>query len=172
MPHPLLISELKKNLDEYSWGEGIVWPELETETIILELYLQDSLINRDRINVTRILTVHPELFFEDFLFFAHAISVMNSNATDFGTLILPTSLEVALGIVDISVIRKELPEELPRFSEGVQELVKFILMNEGYSKVLYPFDIIGTKGLSEGQTEQDTKDKVTAINQYVTASYG
>ena len=167
----VLVSALKKVLDSHSWEEGVVWTTLEPETIILELNFEDSPLLRDKIGVIRVLEESPDLFFDDLLFFSHAVTVMNNEVTDFETIVLPTSLEVALGVVEMSIILHEKPYELPVFSEGIRSLVKYILVNEGYSKPIFPFNIFGVGKLTEGQTEQDTLDKERAIKTYVTAMY-
>lgn len=164
----MLLSKLKNILDSRL---GTNWPDFETETILLELELEDTLLNRDSINTLRVITLKPNIFFEDALFFSHATTVMNEETADFDTLIFPTSLEIALALVEMAILLKTQIDHLPKFSEGVQEVTKFVLINEGYSKPIFPFNVIGVSGLVKGQLPSDTKNKEKAIETYVSTMY-
>lgn len=164
----MLLTKLKKEIKEKLPPE---WTNLEVETILMQLGLEGSLLNRDSINVLKILTIRPELYFEDIIFFMYSSVVMNNEEVDFGTVSMPTSLEIALAVHQVADLLEVPLHSVPKFSQGVIEVVKYVLVNEGYSEVLPPFDVFGVTGLTEGQTAKDTLDKKKAIELYVSAMY-
>lgn len=149
------------------------WEELETETILLELGLPYTDLIADKINLIKVFKVQPSLFYEDPLFFLHASEVFNGNVTDFYTLPHITSLEAALAIVDAARLQDlDSVEASPKFEFGVRELIREILIDDGYSKPIWPFDIVGIVGLSQGATPEDMDNKNKAIKQYLEAMIG
>ena len=60
---------------------------------------------------------------------------------------------------------------VPKYSTGVKMMIKEVLINDGYSKTVYPFDHIGITGLGEGQSESDTANKEEAIQKYIKGMY-
>lgn len=143
-----------------------VWPALEMETISLEAGQEFSELLRDKIYVLQILELDPELFYEDVMFFLHATHVLNNSVADFETVPVPTSPEVAFAVATVSSL---FPGEKYIFSEGIKETVKHILVQEGYSVAIPPFNMIGvsTDQLTPGQTDKDTLDKTHAVSLYL-----
>jgi len=161
----LPVSSVKKYLDKIL-PQG--WEAFETETIVMELGVQPSEILIDKINVLRIFSVSPDMFYNDPMFFLHACEVFNNNVADFQTLPHVTSLEAALAIVDASrVLGCHVVEDSPPFSEGVREVLREILVDDGYSQPIWPFDSVGIVGLSPGATPEDMAKKAKAINEYI-----
>jgi hypothetical protein len=149
------------------------WEEFETETILLELGGDPSDLLADKINVIRVFNVMPTLFYEDPLFFLHACEVFNGNPTDFETLPHITSLEAALAIVDASrLVGVSTVEESPSFAEPVRLLIREILIGDGYSKPVWPFDSVGITGLTDTGYHEDTVKKNLAIKEYLKAKLG
>jgi hypothetical protein len=149
------------------------WEELETETILMELGLPYTDLIADKINLIKVFYAQPTLFYDDPLFFMHATEVFNNNSTDFDTLPHITSLEAALSIVDAGkVLGLHVVEDSPPFSRGVRELVREILVDDGYSNPVWPFDVVGIQGLSPGATSEDMNNRVKAINEYIKSMTG
>jgi hypothetical protein len=165
----LPISILKKVLDK-KLGEG-AWKSFETETLVLELDLPQSDLLFDKVSVLKVIENIPEIFFDDISFLIYSTSVMNDQVADFEYLPHITSLEIALAIEEMSRVLGVELHQLPLFTTGPKAFIRDILINEGYSKVLPPFDIVGVGRLAEGQTEQDTADKAKAIEGYIHAIY-
>jgi hypothetical protein len=167
------ISTLKKELENKFGSE---WFYLEIETILLEFgenssdLLFDELL-RDKINVLKVVSHNPDKFYINPLFFIHASEVMNNNVTDFTSIPMLTSIEAAFAIIDMSKVLGVELNNSPHFNNGVRMVIKYILDNDGYSEVVYPFDIVGITGLTAGQHTIDTENKKKAIDQYVTAMY-
>lgn len=165
----ILVSKLKKILDD-SLGKG-EWKDFEVETLILESGIPYSDLLFDKVALLRVIEHYPTLFFEDVMFMAYAADVFNHSEADFDVMPHITSLEMALAINEMALLLSVPIHELPTFDVGTTMFIKHILTEEGYSKVLSPFDIVGITGLSEGQTEQDTADKEMAIKGYLYAIY-
>jgi hypothetical protein len=163
------ISILKKTLDNM-FGAN-VWKEYETETLILELGLLYSDLLYDKLSVLKVIEHHPTLFFEDILFCVHATNVINNTSTDFEYLPHITSLEMAFAITELAGILNVPTHALPEFGIGITAYIREMLINEGYSDVLPPFDVVGLGALPKGQTPQDTANKDRAIKEYIHAMY-
>jgi hypothetical protein len=156
------IDAIVKNLDRI-FGKG-KWENYELETISLELGFGLDELSRDKLNVLQIVIQTPEAYFEDVLFFLHAVGVINNNVANFETFPLPTSLEMAYAHVEM---RKLFPSH--PYGNGVLKTVKYILDQEGYSEPVWPFNEMGLKSeeFAKGQEAQDTKDKEEAIKHYL-----
>ena len=163
------ISILKKALDNKLGGN--LWKDYETETLLYEVGLPYSDILFDKLAVLKVIEHKPKLFFEDVIFMINAANVMNNNSADFEYLPHITSLEMAFAIVDMAATLDVSIHMLPVFEQGPVMYIRDILINEGYSKVLPPFDVVGIGQLAEGQTQQDTADKEKAIKDYIYANY-
>jgi hypothetical protein len=149
------------------------WENFETETILMELGVMHSDLLVDKINLIRVFEAEPLMFYEDPMFFYHACEVFNGNVTDFYTLPHITSLEAALAIVDASrLLGCEVVEQSPAFSLGVRLAIREILVEDGYSAPVWPFDVVGITNLSEGATNEDMANKSRAIKEYIQGSTG
>lgn len=170
MLEQLPVSSVKKYISKIL-PEG--WEDLETETILLELGLPYTDLLVDKINLLRVFKANPAMFYEEPLFFLHACEVFNNNVTDFYTLPHITSLEAALAIVDAArVMDLDRVEASPVFSKGVQDTIKEILIEDGYSHPIWPFDVVGITGLSMGNTAEDLRNKYRAIQEYISGMTG
>lgn len=159
---------LKSKLD-LELGSSEDWKYYEVETLALQLSSEPTALLLDKLSVLRILLRHPELFFSNLIFFLHSTEVINNVSANFEFLPTPTSLEMAFAIVEIARLLKVSLHELPKFETEVVVGITQLLIGEGYSHVVPPFDVIGITGLTEGQTEEDTLNKTKAIEQYVTS---
>lgn len=149
------------------------WESFETETILMELGVPASDLLIDKINLLRLFKGEPTMFYEEPMFFLHACEVFNNNVTDFTTLPHITSLEAALAIVDASrLLGYATVEESPPFSYGVRLTIKDILIEDGYTEPVWPFDSVGIVGLSETQWPEDIANKARAIREYVKGQTG
>lgn len=166
----LPVSSVKKYIEKIL-PQG--WENFETETILMELGVPASDLLLDKLNLIRVFEAEPTMFYEEPLFFLHACEVFNGNVTDFHTLPHVTSLEAALAIVDASrLLGCEVVEQSPAFSEGVREVVREILIDDGYSMPVWPFDSVGISPLSEGATDVDMANKSRAIREYIKGQNG
>lgn len=157
-PLPKIVS----NLDRI-FGKD-TWENYELETISLELgYVFDDL-TQDKLNLLQILHQHPEVYFNDVLFFLHTVNVVNNNIADFETVPMPTSLEIAFCHEEMKKLYGDKP-----YGSGVLKTVKYILDTEGYSEPVWPFNEMGLKSedFTKGQEPQDTKNKEEAIQRYI-----
>lgn len=141
---------------------GQDWHEYEDETISLQLKLAFTPILVDKVNLLRILRLRPEMFYEDFLFFVHSVEVCNNQVADFEFLPMPTSLEIAFAVDEVSrVVEGE-------FSDGIKVAVTKMLKEEGYSEAPGPLALVCfPDGLVEGQDREDMDAKHSAVEEYV-----
>ena len=124
------------------------------------------------INVLKILLQNQDLFFTDPVFFMYSTEVLANEPVDFEVVSLPNSLEVAFAILEMTkILGLNSYHELPVFKHGVVKVIKYILVNEGYSSIVEPFDVVGITDLAQGQHLTDTLDKKKAIVKYVSAMY-
>jgi hypothetical protein len=163
----LPISFLKKVLDKKLGAN--TWKEFEVETLLSELVLQYHPVLADKLNVLKVIEHNPSIFFDDLLFFINSTNVMNDEVSDFEFLPHLTSLEIAFAITELASILEVDAHHLPEFQPEVVAFIRDTLINEGYSEVLPPFDVVGLGALPKGQTSQDTSDKATAIKEYIHA---
>ncbi len=164
----LPVSSLKKYL--YSvMPSG--WEHFETETILLDLNMKVTPLLMEKIGFIKALSVKPELFYKDALFFLHACEVFNNQVTDFERLPHVNSLEAAFAIVDMAKCQDLLPETTETYSIGVRLVIQDILTDDGYSSPVWPFDNVGVTGLVAGATEEDMNNKAKAIKEYVYGNY-
>lgn len=163
------ISILKKTLDN-KFGVN-VWKDYEIETIIIELGLPLTDVLYDKLSVLKVIEHEPTVFFDDILFLVHSTNVINNIPSDFEELPHVTSLELAFAITEMARVFEVNIHTLPEFGQGPTAYIREVLIDEGYSEVLPPFDIVGLGALPKGQTTQDTKDKERAINEYIHAMY-
>lgn len=166
----ILVSSLSRYLDKIL---PVEWPHFETETILLELGVEANDLLIDKINLIKVFRANDTLFYEDPMFFMYSCEIFNNNVADFDTLPHITSLEAALAIIDASrLLGLDTVEESHRFSEGVRMIVREILVDDGYSFPVWPFDSVGIADLSEGATKEDMANKSRAIREYVASVTG
>lgn len=163
------ISVLKKTLDNKIGKDS--WKNLETETLILELELPFSNLLFDKLSVLKVIEHNPVIFFDDVMFSIYSTSVMNNIVADFEFLPHITSLELAFAIIEMAAILGVELHHLPEFGTGTTAYIREMLINEGYSEVLPPFDVVGIGALPKGQTNKDIADKDTAIKIYIKTMY-
>ena len=163
------ISQLKKGLDQKLGKDS--WVDYEVETLVIETGLPYSDLLRDKLHVLKIIEAKPTIFFDEVLFLVFATNVINNEIADFEYLPHIKSLEVAFAIEEMAKILEVELHQLPEFAMGPKYLIRDILISEGYSEVLPPFDVVGIGQLPKGQTEQDTLDKKKAIEAYLHAMF-
>ena len=165
----LPVSSLKKYLSEVL---PLGWEIYETETILMVTKSEYTPILAEKINLTKVLMIKPELFYTDAIFFLHACEVFNNQLTDFTTLPSITSLEAAFAIVDMARFQGITPEQSDKYELGVQLAIKDILIEDGYSEPVWPFTVVGITGLTAGATTEDMNNKELAIKEYISGTYG
>jgi hypothetical protein len=144
------------------------WVAFEPETITLDLTGGDPLpaVLLDKIELLQTLNVHPELFFQDPIFFCFSCDVISNNPVDFTTFVMPTSLEMVAGIYEVKELLSEWKFPEYKFSEGMQKAVAYLLKEEGFSEPIEPFDFIPKELFTSGQLEEDTDNKRKAIKAF------
>ena len=146
----------------------IGWENFEIETIIMELGVPYTELLADKINLIRVFNVEPRLFFDDPLFFLHAVDVINNNVADFESVPSVNSLETAYAIVEAAKLcGANSVEDSHAYGLGIRELVKHILKDDGYSEVCWPFDTVGITGLTKSDFPEDMVLKRRAIKEYI-----
>lgn len=158
------LSHIKSNLDRL-FGEG-QWCDWEIETISFELKLVLDELTRDKISLLQAMGKNPDLFFNDIIFFLHAVEVMNNKVADFESFPVPNSLEIAYAIEEAKVIGVN-ATSLADTKSDIVEALAYLLVEEGYSEPVSPFGFIPKGFLSHGQTPDDTEAKKEAIELYI-----
>lgn len=159
------LHNIKGNLDRI-FGED-KWRTYEIETFSLEFDMYLDPLTKDKIYLLQVLDTHPQLFYNDVLFFLHAANVTNNNIADFDVFPLPTSLEIAYAHEEV----KKTIITTYTYGDGVKKTIKYVLTLEGYSEPIWPFNEIGISSseLAKGQEPDDTKKKEIAIKRYIEA---
>ena len=141
---------------------GEEWVDLESETISLDMGLGMTQILLDKLDVLRILTLEPEMFYQDFLFFLHATDVFNNVVADFDSFPMPNSLQIAWAAKEIhNVVDGE-------FNYEVKTGVTKMLNEEGYSSAPGPLlEVCFPENLVPGQEHEDRQAKEEAVRQYI-----
>ena len=164
------LSKIVSLFDKEFAGED--WSTYEVETLFLHFNVTVlSPLLLDKINLAKVVKHYPELYYNNFLFFLHAVEVMNGHTADFEHFPTPTSLELAFSIIDMAKTLGVKVDDSHVFAEEVRQAVFHVLNNEGYSVPVYPFNVVGVIGLTPGQTERDSANKGKAILEYVKAVY-
>jgi len=142
------------------------WQDWELETISDELGIGFDELTLDKLMVIQILEKHPELFFDDASFFLHSVEVINNKATDFEWIPMPTSLELAYAIYEYKKLRGD-KYKPPAPDSNITDVVAYLLVEEGYSEPIIPFEFVPKSKLTLGQTPIDTAAKKKAIELYI-----
>lgn len=158
------LSHIKQNLDRL-FGEG-VWYDWELETISFELKLVLDELTRDKISIIQAIGKDPDLFFNDIIFFLHAVEVMNNKIADFESFPVPNSLEIAYAIEESKVLGVN-ATSLADPNSDIVEALAYLLTEEGYSVPVPPFMFLPPSFLTPGQTPEDSEAKKRAIELYI-----
>lgn len=142
---------------------GADWHDLEDETISLELGIVFDEILLQKIKFLKVMEDDAERFYEDPLFFLHSCDIINNVPVDPDTAPMPTSLEVAYALEEVS---KMFPYE-DTISPELKKVVTYMLQQEGYSSAPYPFSFVDPMDLAPGDTEEEKRNKARAILAYI-----
>jgi hypothetical protein len=143
------LTHIRENLNRV-FGKG-AWKGWELETISDELGVGFNELARDKIHILQILELNPNMFFEDMSFFLHATTVINNQVAD------------AL----VEVKRLLGPDYIfPNPASDIVDTVAYLLIEDGYSKPIPPFEFVPENRLHEGQTPSDVEAKRKALNIY------
>lgn len=140
------------------------WEHYDLETLSMELGFVLDDLTQDKLNFLQIVCQLPEAFYEDVLFYLHAVNVINNNIADFDTFPLPSSLEMAYAHVAMKKIFGD-----RKYNSEVLKAIHYVLTLEGYSEPVWPFNEMGitTESLAKGQHPEDTKNKEEAVKRYI-----
>lgn len=145
------------------------WHDWEPETILIELGLSFDHLLLDKLNVLRIFHKDPLLVFHDPIYFLYASEVVNNHGADFDSVPHVTMLEAAWSIQEFTKLTKK--EKVTLHKEDLYPIAKtcaYILVEDGASEPIPPFNFVDKEDLTPGQTEQDTENKKQAITSYIT----
>ena len=170
MKDTIQISKLYPILSKIA--NGLSLHNLETDTLLIEisdLFPGAEITNllRDKVNLLKVISYSPEAFYKDPLFMTYSTTVMNNEEADFDFLIPPNSLELAYAIVEMAKTLHIPISESPIFSDECRAFIRRILIEDGFSVPVHPFDIVGGLELEPGQTAEDTQNKLKAIVSYI-----
>lgn len=158
------LSHIKTTLNRL-FGEG-AWYDWELETISFELKLVLDELTRDKISVIQAIGKDPDLFYNDVIFFLHAVEVMNNKIADFDSFPVPNTLEIAYAIEEAkSLGARATPLADPK--SDIVEAIAYLLSEEGYSIPVSPFGFVPIEYLTPGQTPEDSESKKRAIELYI-----
>jgi hypothetical protein len=157
---------IRANLDRLFGDDLDSWPAWELETITDAIGLGFDELGRDKVHMLQILAHYPEMFLEDMTFFLYATKVINNEVANFESIPMPSSLEMAYAIKQFCQLTDTNKVEL-QAAASLIDCVSYLLIEEGYSKPLAPFDFIPESRFTEGQTPTDTEAKKRALELYV-----
>ncbi len=158
------LSHIKSTLDRI-FKKGI-WKGWELETISDELGVAFDELTRDKIHLLQVMEQKPELFSTDMTFFLHAVDVLNNKVADFDYLPMPNCLELAYAITEAKKILGT-AFVTPAPGSDLTDTVAYLLIEEGFSHPLAPFEFVPAERLTAGQTKEDTAAKEKAIAEYI-----
>lgn len=142
------------------------WVNWEHETITESLGVGLDELTRDKISVLQALALDPTLFLNNAMFFLHATDVINNKVADMDFMPMPNSLELAYAIYEGKNLLGDKYIAPKPDGELIDALV-YLLIEEGYSKPVYPFTFIPENRLTKGQSPEDTQAKELAIKSYI-----
>lgn len=142
---------------------GPDWTMLEEETISLDLGIIMDDVLLQKIRFLKVMEEDPGRFYEDPIFFLHSCDILNNVPVQAGHIPMPTSLEIAYGLEEVS---KLYPHE-EHITDELKKTVTYILQQEGFSHAPYPFNFVDPAALSPGDTEEEMNNKARAINTYI-----
>lgn len=153
-----MLSRLKDQL-EARYGED--WPEIEPETLFVDLGIQMNPLMLSQYNLLRTLGKRPDLFLEDANYFLRFVQAANNHYVDLKTPYIPNSLELAWGLEELKTLWPEL-----EFNAMIETISHYILSEEGYSVAPPPFDFIKKPFENTWASEDDRNKKALAIRAY------
>lgn len=157
-----MLSKLKATLDK---RYGPNWPELDVETISLDLghVLTPTMVSQ--LMVLRTLGAHPEKFLNDASYFLRFVEAANSHVVDPDTVYMPNVLELSWGLTELHRI---LPGEI---SNAIRTICTYILKDEGFGSAPPPFEFV--TGLDNpNETPEMKESRAKAIRLYQMAMEG
>lgn len=144
---------------------GSTWMDLEPETIMMDLDFPDYLV-MEKLHVLNVLNrgLNESLKLADFL--TWATSVCNNQYAEFEHLHMPTSLELAWLITEARRIGKLINQPfIP--SEELIDTLTYLLVLDGFSEPIAPFNFIPKDKFTPGQTEDDSTFKAKGLAAYI-----
>lgn len=157
-----MLSKLKATLDK---RYGPNWPELDVETISLDLghVLTPTMVSQ--LMVLRTLGAHPEKFLHDASYFLRFVEAANAHVVDPDTVYMPNVLELSWGLTELHRI---LPGEV---SNAIRTICTYILRDEGFGSAPAPFEFV--TGLDNpAETPEMKESRAKAIRLYAIAMEG
>lgn len=153
-----MLSKLKATLDA-RYGKD--WPELEPETISLDLGRVLTPAMLSQLTVLRAVGHNPHLFETDASYFLRFIEAANGHYVDPTVVYMPNSLELAWGLYELKRIVPGI-----EFGHAIERISHYILSDEGYGSAPPPFDFITEPFENQWETAEDKANKAEAIRLY------
>ena len=157
-----MLSKLKATLDK---RYGPDWPELDVETISLDLghALTPTMVSQ--LMVLRTLGQHPEKFLNDASYFLRFVEAANAHVVDPAVAYMPNVLELSWGLTELHRI---LPGDV---SNAIATICSYILKDEGFGSAPPPFEFV--TGLDNpAETAEQKESRAKAIRLYAMAMEG
>jgi hypothetical protein len=153
-----MLSKLKNTLDA-RYGKD--WPEMELETISLDLghVLTPAMLSQ--LSVLKGLAHNPHLFETDASYFLRFVEAANGHYVDPTVVYMPNSLELAWGLYELKRIVPGI-----EFSHAITRICHYILSDEGYGSAPPPFDFITEPFENQWETPEAARNKAEAIRLY------
>lgn len=154
-----MLSKLKATLDK---RYGPDWPELDVETISLDLGTVLTPVMVSQLMVLRTLGQHPEKFLHDASYFLRFVEAANAHVVDPSVAYMPNVLELAWGLTELHRI---LPGEL---SNAIAVICSYILKDEGFGSAPPPFEFVSDLD-NPAETAEQKESRAKAIRLYALA---
>ena len=156
-----MLSKLKATLDK---RYGPEWPELDVETISLDLGHVLTPVMVTQLMVLRTLGEHPEKFENDASYFLRFIEAANAHHVDPTVAYMPNVLELAWGLTELKRILPAL-----ELSNTIKTVCHYILQDEGFGSAPPPFDFLDQPFENQWETPEQKESRAKAIRLYLLA---
>lgn len=148
------------------------WVTFELETITDDLMDGSGLplpdLLSEKIEILQTLWANPEFFYTNIIGFIAVCDVVNGVPHDFETLVLPNSLEMTGAIVEVKDVFHDWKITEPQFSEAMKEGIAKLLIEDGFSQPVAPFEFVPESLFDKTPSKIDMDAKSKAIQIYMT----
>lgn len=145
---------------------GEPWLSFEPETIMSHLGESDPfLIEKIRILQALCLDVNAALAYPELVLWSTAVA--NGEPAEFERIMVPSALELAWAIFEFRKVTELMGQRWAPTPELI-DVVAYVLVEDGFSSPLAPFDFVPQDRLTPGQQPMDTDMKIKAIQTYIT----
>lgn len=144
---------------------GKDWVDFEPETLMMELGNPDYLV-MEKIFVLQALNKNANGVLAIPEFVSWLASVCNNEYAEFEILTMPNSLELAWAIDEVKRVCK-LSGQVFKPQEELIDVLVYLLIEDGFSAPLQPFEFIPADKFTPGASEEDVELKKKGIYAYL-----